>query len=275
MKPKFLLPVVLGFALAACAQANGNTITIPLSHPTQPATVKVSTLQGTITVTAASNVSGVVLESTGGEQWNRHRNPPAEAQGMHLLNQNPGLSASEDNNVVTVSTSAFGGGNLNIQVPVHTSLSLHSVNGERIVVTGVQGDINVQDTNGNITLNNVGGSIIAHGLNGRVVATIVSLDPSKPSSFSSLNGTIDVTLPATVRANLRLHTDQGDIYMDDGFNFQPTRSPSDNSSPASTRESNGMYKVRVDRTVYGTLNGGGPELRFENFNGNIYIRKAH
>lgn len=271
MKTKLLLPVVFAFALAACAQ--GNSITIPLSHPTQPATLKVSTLQGGITVTAA-NIDNVVLESSGGEGWNRHRNPPAEAQGMHRLNQNTGLSASEDNNVVTVTTSVFGGGNLNIQVPIHTALNLHSVNGEHIVVTGVQGDINVQDTNGNITLNNVGGSIIAHGLNGRVVATIVSLDPNKPSSFSSLNGTIDVTLPAGVHANLRLHTDQGDIYMDDGFNFQATRS-ANTGADTSSRESNGMYKVRVDRTVYGTLNGGGSEIRFENFNGNIYIRKGH
>jgi hypothetical protein len=26
--------------------------------------------------------------------------------------------------------------------------------------------------------------------------------------------------------------------------------------------------------VYGTINGGGPEIHFTNFNGSIYIRKA-
>jgi hypothetical protein len=30
----------------------------------------------------------------------------------------------------------------------------------------------------------------------------------------------------------------------------------------------------VDKTIYGTINGGGPEIQFSNFNGPIYIRKA-
>lgn len=60
--------------------------------------------------------------------------------------------------------------------------------------------------------------------------------------------------------------------MDDGFNFQAAPAP----SPAGQgqRNAQGMYKVRLDRTTYGTLNGGGPEIRISNFNGNIYLRKA-
>ncbi|MGH7001050.1 MAG: hypothetical protein ACREEA_06035, partial [Stellaceae bacterium] len=95
---------------------------------------------------------------------------------------------------------------------------------------------------------------------------------SKPSSFSSLNGTIDVTLPADVKADLKMKTSQGDIYMDDGFNFQATRAPA-GSSPGE-RNGQGMYVVRVDRNIYGALNGGGPVIRIENYNGNIYVRKA-
>jgi hypothetical protein len=30
----------------------------------------------------------------------------------------------------------------------------------------------------------------------------------------------------------------------------------------------------VDKTVRGKINGGGPEIQFKDFNGNIYIRKA-
>jgi hypothetical protein len=32
--------------------------------------------------------------------------------------------------------------------------------------------------------------------------------------------------------------------------------------------------VKMDKTVRGTINGGGPEMQFTNFNGEIYIRKA-
>jgi hypothetical protein len=40
------------------------------------------------------------------------------------------------------------------------------------------------------------------------------------------------------------------------------------------RKNGGKYLVKIDKTVHGTINGGGPELQFTNFNGGIYIRKA-
>ena len=40
------------------------------------------------------------------------------------------------------------------------------------------------------------------------------------------------------------------------------------------RGKGGKYRVKVDKTVKGTINGGGQEMQFKNFNGNIYIRKA-
>jgi hypothetical protein len=36
----------------------------------------------------------------------------------------------------------------------------------------------------------------------------------------------------------------------------------------------GPYRVRFDKGVYGTINGGGPEMTFTTFNGTIFIRKA-
>lgn len=276
----------LSIALAAPAAAqqaaqtsssSADHVVVPLSHPSQPATLKVSTLNGSITVKAYSG-QDVVIDTSGGSdndrrRRDRERNPPDEAAGMHRLNTNSGFTAEEDNNVVTVRTSVMGGGNnLVIQVPARTSVSLHCVNGSLIDVEGITGDISADATNGNITLDHDGGSIVASAMNGRILATVTQLDPSKPSSFSSLNGTIDVTLPADVKANLRMKTSQGDIYMDDGFNFQTTRTPAGTNQ--GQRNDQGMYVVKIDRTIYGTLNGGGPELRVENFNGNIYIRKA-
>ncbi|HXE31581.1 MAG TPA: hypothetical protein VN515_07255 [Terriglobales bacterium] len=276
------LGITMGIALAATPAVAQNTdhVVVPLSHPSQPATLKVSILNGSITVKAYSG-KDVVIDTSASESDSRHprreRPAPPEAAGMHKLTSGNGLTAEEDDNTVTVHTSIFNGGSdLVIQVPENTSLNLHTVNGGFINVTGVTGDINVEDINGTITLNQVGGSIVAHGLNGKVTATVTRLDPSKPSSFSSLNGNIDVTLPADVKANVRMKTDQGDIYMDDGFNFQTSRTaPADSGGNNGQRDSNGMYRVKVDRTIYGTLNGGGPELRFENFNGNIYLRRAH
>ncbi|MGH9415736.1 MAG: DUF4097 family beta strand repeat-containing protein [Terriglobales bacterium] len=251
---------------------NNGQLVVPLSHPSQPATLNISSLNSAITVTAYSGTQ-VLVSSQGddGHAWRPRRTPP-EAQGMRQLNSNAGVSAEEDNNIVTVHTSIMGGGqNVAIQVPVHTALKLRTISGA-ITVTGVTGDIDVEATNGRITLNQVSGSVVAHALNGHLQATIAQLDPSKPSAFSSFNGTIDVTLPANIHANLAMRSDRGNIYLDDGFTFQPTAHPA--SATTGKRDDNGMYKVKLDNTIYGTLNGGGPEIHFETFNGSIFVHKG-
>jgi hypothetical protein len=274
------LPAAAQTAAAQSAPAaDASHVVVPLSHPSQPATLRVSVLSGSIHV-RAYNGNQVVIDTAPADGGSRRargwsddddRTPP-EAQGMHRLNSPAGLTAEEDNNVVRVSTSVMGGSqDLNIQVPANTSVSLHTVNGSEIEVTGLSGDINCEATNGRITLNHVSGSVVAHALNGRIVATVDHLDAGKPSSFSSLNGTINVTLPADVRANLSLKTSRGDIYMDNGFQFQQQRQ---NNGTSGQRGDNGMYKVEVDRTITGTLNGGGADLRMQTFNGDIYIHKG-
>jgi DUF4097 and DUF4098 domain-containing protein YvlB len=89
-------------------------------------------------------------------------------------------------------------------------------------------------------------------------------------SFSTLNGDIDVTLPADVKANVRMKTDNGAIYSD----FDVTLNHTSSAAPEqSGRQSNGSYHIRFNRAITGTINGGGPELQFTSFNGQIYIRK--
>jgi DUF4097 and DUF4098 domain-containing protein YvlB len=159
---------------------------------------------------------------------------------------------------------------LTISVPVHTSLKLSAVNSGDIVVSGVDGELDVNDVNGSVTLNNVSGSAVAHALNGRLSATFTRVN-QKPMAFSSLNGEIDVTFPADLKANLSLKSDRGEILTD--FDVQMQTAP---VAPTveDGRHNGGKYRVRIDKTVHGTINGGGPEYQFTNFNGSIYIRKA-
>ena len=70
---------------------------------------------------------------------------------------------------------------------------------------------------------------------------------------------------------MSLRTDNGEVYSDFDVKVQaiaPQQTVEDN------RGKDGKYKVKVDKTVKGTINGGGQEIQFKNFNGNIYIRKA-
>jgi DUF4097 and DUF4098 domain-containing protein YvlB len=65
-------------------------------------------------------------------------------------------------------------------------------------------------------------------------------------SFVSMNGNIDVTLPADIKSRLRLKTFDGSVYTD--------------------------FDVKMEG-AYGAINGGGPEYRFETMKGNILLHK--
>jgi hypothetical protein len=88
-------------------------------------------------------------------------------------------------------------------------------------------------------------------------------------AFTSLNGDIDVTLPAAVKANLRLRSDQGDVFTD--FDVQVIAGTSANRSQQ--RNGRGL-RIDVNRSIYGTVNGGGPDFELRTFDGNIYVRKG-
>jgi DUF4097 and DUF4098 domain-containing protein YvlB len=157
-----------------------------------------------------------------------------------------------------------------ITVPRHSSLQLKCLNDGDIYVEQVEGEIEANDLNGKVTLKNVAGSVIAHSLNGEVVAILDRIDPSKPMSFSTMNGNIDITLPETLKANIRIKTDHGEIYSD--FDVKLINEPSVITTE-SGHQKDGTYHLRFDRTVRGTINGGGPEFQFTSFNGQIYLRK--
>ncbi|MGB8128852.1 MAG: DUF4097 family beta strand repeat-containing protein [Candidatus Angelobacter sp.] len=259
------------FALAQPVWAqNDNRVTVPLSDPARPVTLRAHLVSGSITVKGA-DVKEVVVEakSRGGEE----SHSSGRAEGMKRVPMtSTGLNIEAENNNVRISTDSYQRTiDLTITVPTHTSVSLHTVNDGNILVSGVDGELDIDDVNGEVDLKNIGGSVVAHALNGHVVATFNRIDPQKPMAFSSLNGDIDVTFPADLKANVSLRTDNGEVYSDFDVKVQPT-------SPQQTVEDNrgkgGKYKVNIDKNVRGTINGGGQEIQFKNFNGNIYIRKA-
>lgn len=272
LKTIFAVAAAIGAAAIAPhaqaqSQSGSDRIVVKLDDPTRPAFVKASLVNGGITVKAYDG-NEVIVEA-------RARNEEAErpSSGPKRLNiSTTGLSIEEENNEVRVSTESYARTiDLTISVPTHTSLKLRAVNDGDIVVTGVDGDLDVDDINGSVTLNNVSGSAVAHALNGHVHANFAKVSPQKPMAFSSLNGDIDVTFPADVKANVSIKSDRGDVFSDFDVQLQA-------SAPQQVvedgRANGGKYRVKIDKTVHGTINGGGPEYQFTNFQGQIYIRKA-
>lgn len=280
MKKSGLILILLG-AGVAWPQGSADRITVPFSDPSRPHTLKIDLVNGGITVKGYDGKEAII-ESHGLPAREEHpARPPRGAEGMKRLGYTlKDLTATEEDNVLTISVGPediremlFGGGGatLAVQVPVNTSLKLSCIDGGDIVVDRISGDIEVNNTNGGVKLTNVSGSVIAHALNKDVVVKLSQITPDKSMAFTSLNGDIDVTLPADTKAQVKMKTDNGEIYTD--FDIKLGAS---SSKPMieDGRAQHGKYLVRVDHAMYGTINGGGPDFRFETFNGNIYIRKA-
>jgi len=279
------------------AQGDGNRVDVPFSDPSRPGTVKVGLFQGGIRVRPAPGRDVIVrtndpiVTTRDGRETTVPQRP--ETVGLRRLTQRSGLRIDEENNMMTISTGRFmNGDDLEIQVPARTNLILSIVNGDAIVVEGIEGTIEATSVNGEIRLTDVAGTVVAHATNGNVRVTLRQVTPEKPMSFASFNGDVDVTLPPTVKANLKLRSDQGEVYTDFDVQVQQQRPTSTsvqglpappappaplgstpNPSPRPSRGKRGT-RVELDMSIYGTVNGGGPEFELRTFNGTLYLRKG-
>lgn len=265
------ISIFLISAAALLAQDNVERATVPLHDPSRPATIRAHMMNGGITVKGYDGKE-VLVEGHQRADHEGRRSQPQRADGMRRLDLpgNAGLDVTEEDNVVVIKTEAWNQtADLVVSVPRHSSLQLKCLNNGDIYVEGVSGEIDANNLNGKVIIKNVSGSVLAHSLNGEVVVTMDQIDSSKPMSFSTMNGDIDVTLPASLHANVKMKSDNGDIYSD--FDVKLNTSGAVRSEGGSQK--GGGYHVKFDRTVRGTINGGGPEYQFTSFNGQIYIRK--
>ena len=257
--------LLLCAALAAPIFAQEH-IPVPLADAGRPVTLSIHVLRGSITIRGYNGRE--VLVDTKGEGSNK---PETTHDGLHRIG--PGgsdVSIESDNNKVTISSNGMRGTELTVQTPVNTSLNVKTLNGGQISIEGVNGEIEAQNLNGAVTIRNVGGTVVASSLNGSVNVAMNSVKSGSPMSFSTLNGNIDVTLPANVAADFSMKTTHGEIYSDFDVQLKSPVKPVVEDSGSNK----GKYKVKTDSTTSGSVNGGGASFKFSTQNGNIYIRKA-
>jgi hypothetical protein len=253
---------------SATVQVRAEQLTVPFSDPTRPGTLHIAIVMGNIVV-KGREAKDVLIETSGrDDSWN---NGNGRATGLRQLPQQPSFSVEERNNQMEVGTpNPNRRVDFDIQVPARTHLELSTVNGGFIQVDGVEGELEISNVNGTITLTNVAGSVVAHTVNGKISATLTRVAPQKPMAFTSLNGAVDINLPADIKANLKLRTDNGSVFTDYDLNLlpQPTSAVIED-----TRRPDGRYRIEVNKVIYGAVNGGGPEIEMRTFNGSIYVRK--
>lgn len=271
IQPRALAALAVAAALVVlAAPAAAERLVVPLSRPGQPATLYAEGLSASFTVEAYEGQEVIIeAEAREGAEKHRHREKEAPPPGMRRLpNASFGLTAAEKDNVVRVELEGFAAQRVHIRVPRATSVRLETVNGGEVVVQGVTGEHEIENVNGGITLRDVSGSVVAHTTNGPVRATFSRLDAGKPMSFVSFNGDVDVTFPPGLAADLKLRSDNGDIFTDFDVELAETR------SAKKEERRGGSYRVSLERAIEAQVGGGGPQITLRTFNGSIYVRKA-
>jgi putative adhesin len=259
-----------GMTLAVCAlamaqeQPTGERVVVPARNTSHPRSVDARVTHGSIKV-KSYNGKEVIVETRGSRP--SRGDTERTVDGLKRIDlPTGGLSVEEEDNVIQVRAGSMREANLVISVPPDTSLHLGTTHGD-ITVEGVKGEVDAGSTHGQIQLLNINGTIVASNTNGNIKATMDRVDPAKPISFSTTNGDVDVTLPADVKANVKMRSLRGSIYSD--FEMKLT-----GGQPQTTAGGgDGKFRVQFDRTMYGTINGGGVEASFNTLNGKILIRK--
>lgn len=241
-----------------------NTLLVPLSEPGNKGTLSVDLNRGKITIIGTNRKDIKITYLTG------KTNQPTLVEGKNGLKKisggSPGFEISESDNKVDIETYHSNKPiSFNIEVPHNFNLKLDCMNGGEMIVKNVSGDLDLENYNGDIIAEKVTGSMTANSYNGKIKVSFESIDKDKPLAFSTFNQDIDITLPANVQLSPRIKSERGEILTGFDMELAPMKAKQEKDEEGT--------KIYVGSWISGKINGGGPELRIETYNGNVYIRK--
>jgi DUF4097 and DUF4098 domain-containing protein YvlB len=142
-----------------------------------------------------------------------------------------------------------------IVVPRQARLdAIDLINGS-MEIDGVEGDVKASSVNGKVVARGLKGEAKLNTVNGTVDVTFTQLDPTKPLSLGSVNGSVVVVIPSDSNALVRAETIHGAIRNDFGLAVK-----------------DGEY---VGHSLYGQLGSGGSRIKLGTVNGGITIKRAN
>jgi len=298
-KVRFRIPVIpaLGFlAVLAVLNTEGaeaqQRLVVPLSDPARPATLEVSSMGGDVSVTAYEGNEILIVTNegegdasdfedfedfefepesvfSGDTDGEPEEQPRRSREGLtQIRNSGVGITAEENANAVHVNME-WGRSDVDLQisVPRRTSVHIEMHGGDDLAITGVVGDHELMNARGDIAATDIGGSAVMNTANGDIFASFTEITPDKAMSFTSFNGDIDVELPATLSATLVISAGRGDVFTDFDFTLQPAE------VVVEPRTEGSAYRARLESAMRAVVGGGGPEIRFQTFNGDVVVRR--
>ena len=169
--------------------------------------------------------------------------PSREGESPNVCAPGEGGHMSVRNNDVVVDFA--------VRVPAGVRFRGKTVNGD-VEARNLGGDVDARTVNGSINVSTTG-LASATTVNGSITAAMGRADWSDGLEFKTVNGGIDLSLPAGLSAEVEAETLNGDIQTD--FPLTVT----------------GRFSKR---RLSGTIGGGGRELRLKTVNGSVHIRRA-
>jgi len=190
---------------------------------------------------------------------------PDRAEGLKAisglgLEDNTGMGLSvvkEGTDILVRPLSPRSDTRYTIKVPKNMSLYYkHSTHwGEDFVLNNHSGELEISTNHNDITLTEVTGPMTVKTVHGEIEAKLSTI--KSPLSMVSMHGYIDLSLPASVKANVELQNNWGEMFTD--FDIKMDQSAD-------------MKKLSSSE-VRGTINGGGSDIQLSSSHGDIYLRK--
>jgi hypothetical protein len=208
-----LLASLVAAPLARAGDDEGSTATVKLSTPGKPATLTLDMPWADIRIVGVDGDT-VTVEST----LTQNNKKPARPGALRRLDDEVSFELLEKDNVVTLRLAgdnpwAGHDAEFKIAVPRAMALNLKTDAGGDLVVKDVEGDIEVNNMNGEVMLEGLVGSAVINTMNGEVRA-IYAKAPTKLVSITSMNGEVDLQVPADTKASIRMRTHNGSILTD-------------------------------------------------------------
>lgn len=207
------------------------------------------------------NGNEIIFTSTDHSRENDERAKGLRAVSSMGLEDNTGLGLSivDKSGVIQVhQLKKMEGPNISIKVPkgVVVSYSHTSPHGDDVEVKNFDGDVEISTVHNSVQLSNVTGKLTIKTVHGDINASLPNVKNS--ISLVSVHGHVDLAIPVSTKANLKLDTNWGEIFLDPDFKIE--------------LEKSGEY-VKYSDKLTGKLNGGGTDIELSSTHNNVYLRK--
>lgn len=260
-----IILISLIFATNSFSQGLDETIKVPLTNPNERVYLKISwNIEGNVTV-IGTDAKEVEVNIVASDEGNSRSRSSRNRRGLKRLNVGGNkTSISENNNTVEIRNS-FGNseGNVIVKIPKNSDVYIRTMDDGDIKVSNVSGEIDVSNLNGDHTvLENVSGTVIANTLNGDLMVSMLQVNQDTPHSFRAMNGEIEVSLPANLKATFIIQNTMGEVLTDFDLVLK---------NDWNKKETKRGFEYSKNSKA--ELNGGGVEMTFFNFNDDIIIIK--